>query len=213
MRASRNCGAVCGVVAGALGCVAALSTNVAAAHAQPGIATSGTAGRVPVRLVEGREDTGPLATSSQMLPMDLRAPTGFEHVYRAPGADGTLMRISGGLVATFPRSQYDVREEGIVPVIPAGTVFHIGPSAGAGGSPWAPASFGFEGSPWRDGASVRPGNAIDLRALVPPPPAMRTADPAGPRSIWEDEFYRSVRLRALLAEAAPAEGMDRGTNK
>jgi hypothetical protein len=36
------------------------------------------------------------------------------------------MRIEGGIYALFPRSMYTQGENGTLPVIPAGTVFHIG---------------------------------------------------------------------------------------
>jgi hypothetical protein len=89
------------------------------------------------------EDVSPLAVSLRSFQTDLRQPSGFESVYRAPD-DGTgrerLMRIDGALAATFPQSVYAplyVRERfmvflqrdrkiGDVPTVPAGTVFHIG---------------------------------------------------------------------------------------
>lgn len=172
--------------------VACLTSTVQGQHAPAGL----------VRLDAGREDTGPIATSSRLLPADLRAPTGFEHVYR--GADDSLMRISGGLVATFPRSQYAGSQSGPVPLIPAGTVFRIGlGSAFAPDTSYGARAYGFSVADSRAafGASdASPSTAIDLRATTRTPQPARVADPAGPRSLWEDEFYRSERIRSRLAE-------------
>jgi hypothetical protein len=166
-----------------------------------------------VRLDAGREDTGPIATSSRLLPADLRAPTGFEHVYR--GADDSLVRINGGLVATFPRSQYASSQSGPIPVIPAGTVFRIGLGSTFGPNVSFPApTYGFSAGESRSllgSPDARPSNALDLRASTRAPQPARTADPAGPRSLWEDEFYRSERVRLRLSEvnAAAIEPVDK----
>lgn len=173
-------------------CVAWMASSAQGQSAPPGL----------VRLDAGREDTGPIATSSRLLPADLRAPTGFEHVYR--GADDSLMRISGGLVATFPRSQYAGSQSGPIPLIPAGTVFRIGlGSAFDPETSYVAPAYGFSVADSRAafGASdARPSTAIDLRATTRTPQPARIADPAGPRSLWEDEFYRSERVRSRLAE-------------
>ena len=71
-------------------------------------------------------DRGPLALSLRNISLDLRQPTTFDRVYRAPGGDGKLMRANGALYAVFPRSVYRRTRSGTVPVIPDGTVFYIG---------------------------------------------------------------------------------------
>ena len=195
---SRNSGTrrgarLTGVIAG--GCLALFA---------PAAWGQSTLTRDLVRLDAGRQDTGPLATSNRFLPTDLRAPTGFEYVYRDPSSESTLMRISGGLAATFPRSQYNVSEFGPTAVIPAGTVFRIG--LGESTAPYLPryqSSFAFEAADARlleSQSMFVPPTAVDTRAEVRRPQPVRTADPAGPRSIWEDEFYRAARLRERLAE-------------
>lgn len=89
-------------------------------------------------------DINPLRFSLYSLGTDLRAPTGFEAVFRIPnpastlyrptsgstaggGADERLARISGALTAVFPRSDYFVKEEtGLQAKVPADTVYYIG---------------------------------------------------------------------------------------
>lgn len=143
------------------------------------------------RVEAGRADTGPLAISTRELPEDLRVPTGFEHVYQASGDSESLMRISGALVAEFPRSQYDLTRWGAVPVVPAGTVFHIGMP-----SDWA----------WGGAELNRPVvsafNAIDRRVPPTPAPMPEEPDRAIDRSIWQSEVYRTIRVRELLRNAA-----------
>lgn len=72
-------------------------------------------------------DVDPLAASIRQIETGLRQPTGFEQVYRVPGDDEHFMRIDGGLYAVFPRSVYTNRRFGELPLIPANTVFSIGP--------------------------------------------------------------------------------------
>ena len=96
----------------------------------------------PVRLDEGRGDVGPLSRSLRTPAIDLREPSGFEHVYRVPasapypwvyaGSAGAqrleqLERRDGALRAVFDRSVYRNTRRGAVAEIPAGTVFRIGP--------------------------------------------------------------------------------------
>jgi hypothetical protein len=160
-------------------------------------AACGAAGGQPLsaarlqRVEAGRADTGPLAISTRELPEDLRVPTGFEHVYQASGDSDSLVRISGALVAEFPRSQYNLTRWGPVPVVPAGTVFHIGMP-----SDWA----------WGGAELNRPVvaafNAIDRRVPPTPAPASEDPDRLVDRSIWQSEVYRSIRVRELLRDAA-----------
>ncbi len=74
-------------------------------------------------------DLGPLSRSLRSLGADLRQPTNFDRVYRVPGHDDRFMRINGGLYAVFERSLYAPTRDGIVSLIPGGTVFYIGRSS------------------------------------------------------------------------------------
>ncbi|HWB19065.1 MAG TPA: hypothetical protein VG711_02105, partial [Phycisphaerales bacterium] len=76
---------------------------------------------------QGFGDEGPLRTSLRDFSVDLRLPTGFQKVYQVPGREDELMRVSGGLIAVFPRSVYATgRGGGQLPLIPPGTVYYIG---------------------------------------------------------------------------------------
>lgn len=166
------------------------SVLVVAAVCGPAIAQPLSAARLQ-RVDAGRADTGPLAISTRELPEDLRVPTGFEHVYQSPGDGDSLMRISGALVAEFPRSQYNMTSSGPVPVVPAGTVFRIG-SRGE----WS----------WGGAELHRPVtpafNAIDRRVPAVVAPIAEDPDRSVDRSIWQSEVYRSIRIRELLLDAA-----------
>jgi hypothetical protein len=73
------------------------------------------------------EDINPLSASLRQIHSDLLQPSGFQHVYRVPGHDDLLMRVSGGVYAVFPESDYATNRDGrTVPQIPAGTIFYIG---------------------------------------------------------------------------------------
>lgn len=76
---------------------------------------------------QGVTDLGELNTSNRLIPIDLRQPLDFGRLYEAPDDSGRLMRISGGLSAVFPRSEYAASAGFIFPVVPAGTEFFIGP--------------------------------------------------------------------------------------
>lgn len=75
-------------------------------------------------------DVGPLAQSLRLVPIDLRAPTGFDTVFRlsgpARGGEALLGRIDGGVTAVFSRSVYEPSRFGDVAAIPPGTQFVIG---------------------------------------------------------------------------------------
>lgn len=168
------------------------------------------------RVDPGIADIGPLNTSARLLPADLRLPVGFEHVYRMRGDHETLLRVSGGLAATFPRSQYNSTRDGLFPQIPAGTVFHIGgvrPRTDTPGlastSPIAPAFNAIDrnasgGSPTAQ-ATTGPNTLADTRArdtrLPSPLPTQRPDAPADPANIWNDEVYRALRVRELLRQS------------
>ena len=72
------------------------------------------------------EDTSPLSRSLRQVELGLHAPTAFEQVYRLPGQEDLYLRVSGGIYALFPQSAYSQGENGPIPLIPAGTVYHMG---------------------------------------------------------------------------------------
>jgi len=74
-------------------------------------------------------DVSPLSASFRDTSIDLRQPSGFQNVFRVPGKNDLLMRINGGIYAVFPQSEYAKRDNRVVPLIPAGTVFYIGQPA------------------------------------------------------------------------------------
>jgi hypothetical protein len=131
------------------------------------------------------------------MPVDLRIPTGFEGVYQfeRPGPLGQpetmYMRANGSLTAVFPRSVYVTAPNGLVPEIPAGTVFVIGSPLG---DPWA---FGA-----KRGRAASPF-AIDQRITDsqagPPRPAAAPHAVEDPASIWASERTRQRRLAELMA--------------
>jgi hypothetical protein len=79
----------------------------------------------------GVADRNGLDTSTRMLPIDLRLPTGFSSVYRVPGRDDMLMRGNGALYAVFAQSTYRRSARGAIPITPAGVVYSIGLPGGA----------------------------------------------------------------------------------
>ena len=185
-----------------------LSVSVALGSAQPaGPANRPIDTRGLQRIDESFQDVGPLRTSLLQQPVDLRQPIGFDQVYRVPdGAAGErLARISGGLAAVFPRSEYVNTRRGQLVLVPPGTVFYIGslPTAAPIASRSSPSAVAVPGGgpdttarPERvTAASTRIGDNSQVFATQPdasrPPP-----------SIMTDEAFRAVRIRHLLQSAA-----------
>jgi hypothetical protein len=210
------------------------------AQAPAGGGTGGGAG-APARLVpveQGVGDVGPASRSLRVAPLDLRQPSDFDRVYRIPsgvgpgvGRGGLLAppgpgdrfaRVNGAVTAVFPRSQYTVTSRGLVPDVPAGTVFYIGRlpagEVGAGRSPGEGAAaggarvgvgVGAEG-PLNGGAvGALPSGRVEAETVGGPAPV--NAPPPGPlgrdRSspaggVLTDEGYRRARVRELVMEAA-----------
>ncbi|MHC5003696.1 MAG: hypothetical protein ACYTJ0_11285 [Planctomycetota bacterium] len=161
-------------------------------------------------------DRSVLSTSLRVREAGLQEPSGFSSLYRLTDPEGQelLMRADGGLYAVFPQSVYAPTRRGLVPVIPAGTRFYIGPP------PTDPADLA--GTPDR-GARRAMVEPIDFReqhtgrfeSRIPGvEPGVRV--PAGDRrnpvarsglarrggmTIATDERYRLERLRALLERA------------
>jgi hypothetical protein len=170
-------------------------------------------------------DVGPLRVSTRVLPVDMRSPSGFDRVYRVPGSAGGVpgmdggeerfARISGGLAAVFPRSDYITTKKGQYALIPPGTVFYIGgvptPSAIVGARP-APA----RGGAYSLSAAARElpsmsaaSGMVDLRVPegqeIAPPVTLRPDAAAPPQNVLADDQYRRARMRHLLWAAAHAE--------
>lgn len=132
----------------------------------------------------GRADRGPLATSARRVPIDLRVPLSFDRVYRVPGSttgvqvpgaaagEELYARISGGLTAVFPRSEYVATKRGTAAIIPPGTIFYIGAlPKPAPGAAWNTQPAPDAGSPARftltradQDAADRPNTRVDARA-------------------------------------------------
>ena len=146
----------------------------------------------PERIDPGYADVSPHAISVKRMELDLRLPTGFDGVYQfsqqnAIGQTQNLfMRIDGALTAVFPRSVYVPTEVGMVPDIPPGTVFHIGPVV----------------EQRRDKPRVRPESMADARTSSEPEPApLIGLAVSSPTSLITDEAYRQRRVEALLSFA------------
>lgn len=182
----------------------------AAAHGQLAPST----GQQLRPLDPGVADADPLSLSLRDARVDLRRPTGFQHVYQVPGRDDRYMRISGGIYAVFPQSMYAPTRHGPAPLIPAGTIFFVGPPSWMQPPALAQAS---EQPPSPLRVQTRVNARIDEALLdevqtpAPLPPqtaeardsAAASSTPAGPR-IVSDQEYRGERIARLLSHAARA---------
>lgn len=201
---------------------------VLAALAAGAVAIPARAQVAKLRQVEqGVADRGPLSSSQRVLPIDLGVPSGFDRVYRlgGPRSGGMFARISGGITAVFPRSQYTPTPDGYAAETPAGTVYYIGR---------LPSSLVDQAEDPRHSRDpeTRPPGFADRSARRPNPDRASTASPSSrpitrpsadgkaalrarvtpvppePRpepTIFTDEFYRGRRVAELLdaARAAP----------
>lgn len=179
----------------------------------------------------GVGDVGPLSGPGRTLPTDLRQPANFDRVYEVE-LDGKrfFVRAHGGIFAVFPRSDYIQSRGGVVPIVPAGTVFHLGslpqnkPDSKSDASnppPLQPAA-AKPARPLRLDQAA-PGNAAPNAESAQTSPAP-TARPQAPRrqntepplsdapppvhvptptrdSIWESELHRVARTSDLLDQA------------
>lgn len=181
----------------------------------------------------GVADADPLATSGRILPTDLRQPANFDRVYEVE-LDGKrfFVRAHGGVYAVFPRSDYVQTRQGVIPIVPAGTVFHLGSlpkseraSSSAADTALNPAN----AKPARPARQDQtpPSNAAPTpeSAAAQPAPAARpnpaqrqnteppTSDAAPPlarvpdgSTIWTSEMVRVSRTSELLDRARIARG-------
>lgn len=162
---------------------------------------------------QGTVDANPLAAPASVQPLDLRLPLGFDRVYRVVEPGRSMLnqryaRSSGALTAVFPRSQYTPTRDGVVPEIPAGTVFYIGGLPDDFFSTPPPA---IRRGPTYIDRAVRavPSNAEPADLLREK--LVRSADRATrrdvierptPASIMTDEGFRQARVCGLIEAAA-----------
>ncbi len=219
---------------GVLVCVLAMSAA--------GVAQAQVGNRLQLEPVDpDHGDVGPLRVSTRSMPVDMRSPSGFDRVFRVPGSTGGVgamdvpedrfARVSGGIAAVFPRSDYVDGKKGKYALVPAGTVYYIGGinelqrevDAKAAMRPAVrPGTFSSSASTAAPGeASTRVGRAnpgqvdvgyLDLR--VPDansPEAQREREQerarlrpdaaAPPANVLADDQYRRARMRQLLLAA------------
>lgn len=170
------------------------------------------------RVESGRGDAGGLSKSLARGPATVGTPNDFSGVYQIPeDADtpyaGWFARVSGAMIAVFPRGEYIATRDGVVPVMPANTKFFMG-------------SVPLNGNA-AGGASKREGRAVEAensrvdsntRTALPDPVIARKADAATPVTVESagdmagvreamgklcaDPVYRANRVRELLERAA-----------
>lgn len=159
-----------------------------------------------IRIEQGVSDVEPIARSLLVQPVDLRSSVGFDILYQGTWTDPILgtrevfARRQGALTAVFPRSSYVLTDQGVIPEIPAGTIFYIGnPAPTADALPHATALGSANGR-----LDLRLDTSIpqDGQPLFDNLTALQfDAD----MSIWNDESYRQNRVSRLLHAAARAE--------
>lgn len=184
---------------------ASITAGVLSGLASPGVAQE------LERVEEIWGDAGPLNESLRQLPLDMRRPSGFEHLYRVPGSQNLLTRMDGSLAAVFPRSVYSSSASGVVPVIPPGTVFYVGGLPDTSRDRWASGQWGggqlgsatmFEPHPQR--SPIDRTLAIYTPRVRMPHVGRRSTTTTRPvrsepiPTIWSDEFYRRDRIKHLL---------------
>lgn len=211
--------------------VAWTSTTIAMASAAPAPSAKPSGDQPKLKPVDpGVADVGPLSGPGRTLPTDLRQPSNFDRVYEVE-LDGKrfFVRAHGGVYAIFPRSDYVQTRSGVAPVVPAGTVFHLGslpknqPTA-AETETIAPGA-AKPARPMRQDQAAPVLAAPNAESAQPPPvpgnaanptqrqdnqpplsnaaPTVRRSDPTRD-SIWQSELYRSTRTSELLDKARAA---------
>jgi len=86
-------------------------------------------GDVLKRVDPGRADVGPSSISQRVISRDPRSPSGFEYVYRIERGRyaGRFARANGAVTAVFPRSVYSQVDGTLIPRVPPGTTYVVGP--------------------------------------------------------------------------------------
>lgn len=111
----------------AIACAACAGATGSAAFAQRGLPPIPGALPEPLQPIdEGIADRGSGAVSFRRIEVDQRQDTNFDHIYTAPGRPDLLMRRDGAITAIFPQSIYAVSKGGMIPMIPAGTIYFLG---------------------------------------------------------------------------------------
>ncbi len=156
----------------------------------------------------GISDVSPIGTSLRQINIDPRAVLTFDRIDVVPGEPGKYMRQSGALRAVFPQSDYVATRAGVVPSIPAGTVFFIGPPADAStfwsGPVGASASLSV---PLATYTGIQPQRATVLaaeaeRAARHAAVASERTEREAPASI-STESYRRARLQQIARTLGP----------
>jgi hypothetical protein len=209
-------------------CVAGVPSVPSAA--QPRASASQTEAPTLKPVDPGVADVGPLSGAGRVLPKDLRQPANFDRVYEVE-LDGKryFVRAHGGVYAVFPRSDYVQTRRGVAPIVPAGTVYHLGAlpkqkdDAAADAQTFNPASAkparpmrreqaapstaapNAESAAAQPAPSAKPASAAHAGAQPPlsdaPPPTVRAADEA---SIWTSDRQRVGRIGEWLDRARAA---------
>ena len=178
------------------------------------------------RVEQLRGDSGGLSKSLARGPANLAVPNDFSGVYQVPeDADspyaGWYARVSGGLIAVFPRSEYTQGPSGMVATVSANTRYFLG-------------SIPRNQRPTERPSGVRPLNGltterVDRRGAdnsrseeqakpktpAPDAPGPVTVDSASNTAdvsaaigkLCGDPIYRANRLRDLLARAEAAKNI------
>ncbi len=183
-----------------MSCVLACAVIGPGAGADPGL----------VRVHQGVEDLDLLSTSFLQLEPDLRQDLGFEHLYVDPTDPERFVRVSGGLYAVSPRTDYFATRKGLIyPVVSPGTVFYIGsppaPEADPGAAPGRElsgvavvrtpvrAATVVSGAPLAAPASTKAGAS----PLAQSDDAVEAEPEAHGRADMSVPWYRAMRLREI----------------
>ena len=143
------------------------------------LAVMAAAQSLPLEAVEQRvTDISELDLSLRQVQTGLLQPNNFKELYRSP-VDDRFARISGGLYAVFPRSVYAAKKDKqkrtvVYPVVPAGTIFYIGPPPG-----WTLSTALDEAASRQEPDPSRIEGRLDLRIT---PGLMGAALTAGPQA-------------------------------
>ena len=211
--------------------VAWACTNSLLAAPAPTAAAKASGDQPKLKPVDpGVADVGPLSGPGRTLPTDLRQPANFDRVYEVE-LDGKqfFVRAHGGVYAVFPRSDYVQTRSGVAPVVPAGTVFHLGSLPKAPPAPMEQESIAPGAAkparPMRQDQAAPSLAAPNAESAQPPPVPGNAANPAQRQdtqpplsnaaptvrrsdatrdSIWHSELFRSTRTGELLDQARAA---------
>lgn len=181
-------------------------------------------GALPSRFTKIEQTVGdvdPLGVSLRHLSTDLRVPSDFRDVYRIEGSAAAAQRWGvsnptgadlfarrdGAITAVFPESVYVSTRNGILPLIPPGTIFFIGdlPQDPFGSLPPSPDSPNRVDTrvDTRIGAVGGDPFAASNAPRRTPEPSARPTDPQPtPPSIMTDEPTRRKTVRNLILKAA-----------